>query len=123
MDVIPMKALKRDLRLVINDKFIELGMNGDHHIFREYKKLLMHHQLERFYISDLDWFKGAADLIELVDQLHTQLTPAEDFHILAEMLDLEVPETLSKEELAQLVKAHPSWKAKAFDLELQRRLD
>lgn len=118
-----MKPLKRDIRLIINEKFIELGMNGDHHIFREYKKLLMHNQLERFYISDLDWFKGAADLINLVDQLHTQLTPIEDFRILAEMLDLEVPEEVSKEELAQLVKSNPVWKVKAFDLEIQRRLD
>jgi hypothetical protein len=123
MGEVPMKPLKRDLRLIVNEKFAELGMNGSHHVFREYKALLFSHQLERFFISDIDWFKGAAELLELVDQLHTQLTSLEDFIKLAERLNMEVPASIDKMKLAEWVKSNPNWKVKAFELEVQRRLN
>lgn len=118
-----MKPLKRDFRLIINEKLAELGLDGTHRVVKDYKNLLFYHQLERFQIADIDWFKGAADLLNLVDQLHTQMTTVEELHQLAEMLNIEVPESIGKEELAQLVKSHPDWKVKAFELDLQSRLD
>ena len=61
--------------------------------------------------------------MDLVDQLHTAMTSKDDFIAMAEMLYIEVPSRITKKELAKRVKAHKSWRLKAFELENRKKLE
>lgn len=110
---------KRELMREIDIAFEEAGQK-DEWIYRSYKNLLELNQLVHFQIFEINWFNGAAKIIQLVDQLHTQTTPKEDFLLLAEMLEIPVKDNITKKELVARVKGNPNWRVKAFDLEREK---
>lgn len=92
-------------------------------IYEEYKDLLSREQLPRFQIADMQWFKGAGTILELVDQLHTKVTSKNEFIELAEKLNIEINPAAKKEIIAELVKSNQDWRIKAFEMDNQRRLN
>lgn len=112
----------RDLVRAIDLAFEEAGQKDDW-LHRSFHSLYELEQLAHFQIFEINWFKGAQDILNLVDQLHSAVTSKEDFVAMAEMLEFNLPSRMSKKELAKRVKAHKSWRLKAFELENRKKLE
>lgn len=112
----------RDLVRAIDLAFEEAGQKGDW-LHRSFHSLYELEQLVHFQIFEINWFIGAQDILDLVDQLHSAVTSKEDFVSMAEMLDIDLPSRISKKELVKKVKSHKSWRLKAFELENRKKLE
>ncbi|MGE7305800.1 hypothetical protein AAXE64_27000 [Priestia megaterium] len=113
---------KRELMKEIDFAF-ERARKKDDWIYKQYKNFYELNQLSHFQIFKINWFNGAAQIMSLIDQLHTLVTSKEDFVALAKLSGIEVTSKMKKSELAELVKANPSWRSKTFELERLRRVD
>jgi hypothetical protein len=112
----------RDLVRAIDLAFEEVGQKDDW-LHRSFHSLYELGQLAHFQIFEINWFRGAQDIVDLVDQLHSAVTSKEDFVAMAELLGMDLPNRISKKELAKMVKAHKSWKLKAYELENRKKLE
>lgn len=113
---------KEDLLREIDKAFDEAG-EKDGWMYRSYKNLHRLKQLSHFQIFDINWFPGAARIIDLVDQLHTIETSVKDFLAIAKLLDLNIDSTQSKEVIAKIVKDNKDWRAKSFQLDTMKKID
>lgn len=113
---------KEELLIRIEESFEKLGQR-DNWIYRSYKNLYKKKQLDRFRVFEINWFPGAENLLELIDELHTLETSKEDFIEIAKLLELEFDEKESKKEIASLIKSHKSWRTKSFELERNKSFD
>ena len=102
--------------------FEEAGKKDDW-LYTQYKNFYELNQLSHFQIFELNWFPGAAKIMKLVDQLHSLVTPKHDFIEMAKLLKLQVNSRMTKEELVEVVKSHPSWRSKSFELEKVQRFN
>lgn len=113
---------KRELIREIDNTFKEAGQY-DEWIYREYKSLYELGQLARFQIFDMNWFPGAAKILYLVDQLHTLMTPKEDFITMASLLNLDIDPKTSKSKIVEIVKSQKNWRTKAFELDTMKQMN
>ena len=113
---------KQQLLDEIAEAFQDAGQY-DGWLYESFQNLFRLKQLSHFQIFEINWFPGAARILELVDQLHTIETSKEDFLKISQLLDLQIDNSLSKEEIARQVKSHKSWKAKSFELDTIKKID
>lgn len=114
--------MKRALVKEINETFEKAGKLNDW-IHNEFRSLYELNQLARFQIFDLNWFPGAARIMDLVDQLHTIVTPKEDFLSIASLLHLKLHDHMSKQHIVEVVKAHRDWRTKSFEFEILKQFE
>lgn len=108
------------------EEIVEAFKDADQHeswLFQSFENLLRLKQLSHFYIFEINWFPGAARILDLIDQLHTIETPKEDFMKIAQLLNLQVDNNLSKEEIARQVKSNKNWRVKSFELDRIKNID
>lgn len=113
---------ERELLKEIDTAFVE-SKKKDSWLYKSFQSLYELNQLSHFQIFEINWFPGAARILDLIDQLHTMVTPKEDFLSIAKLLDIEVPIHIDRLELAHLVKQHKSWRVKSFELDTNKQLD
>ncbi|PGQ88157.1 hypothetical protein [Priestia megaterium] len=113
---------KEELLRDIDVAFEEAG-EKESWLYDSYRNLYRLNQLSHFQIFELNWFPGAARILNLIDQLHTIVTSKEEFLSIAKLLNLTLDPSLDKAEIAQQVKKHQSWRAKSFDLDAMKKID
>ena len=113
---------KEELLARIEESFEQLGQR-DSWIYMSYQNLYKKKQLDRFKIFKINWFPGAEDLLELIDELHTLETSKDDFIKIGKLLELEIDKDISKQEIAKLIKSNKSWKTKSYELERNKQFD
>ena len=113
---------KQQLLDEITEAFKDAGQY-DSWLYESFQNLLRLKQLSHFQIFEINWFPGAARILELIDQLHTLETSKEDFLRISQLLNLQLDNSLSKEEIVREVKSQKSWKAKSFELDTIKKID
>lgn len=113
---------KEELLREIDVAFEEAG-EKDSWLYRSYQNLSQLNQLSHFQIFEINWFPGAAKILNLIDQLHTIVTSKEDFLSIAKLLNLTIDPNSEKEEVVEQVKNQQSWRAKSFELDRLKRVD
>lgn len=112
----------RELVRAIDLAFEEAGQQ-DEWIHRSFHSLYELEQLAHFQIFEMNWFNGAQQIVDLVDQLHSATTSKEDFITMAELLNIPLPSRYTKKTLVHMVKSNRSWRLKAFELENRKKLE
>jgi hypothetical protein len=110
-----------ELLQLIDSAFEEAGKKNDW-LYKSYTDLRKLNKLAHFQIFKMNWFNGASRILLLIDELHTQMTSREDFISVAKLLNLEIDENESKDELARNIKKHNNWRVKFFELEQMQNL-
>ena len=114
--------MKEELLREIDIAFEKSGKK-DSWLYDTFQNLFRLNQLSHFQICEINWFPGAAHILNLIDQLHTIETSKEDFICISKLLNLDVNPELDKEVIANLVKSQKSWRAKSFELDTTKKLD
>ena len=114
--------MKEELLREIDIAFEKSGKK-DSWLYDTFQNLFRLNQLSHFQIFEINWFPGAAHILNLIDQLHTIETSKEDFICISKLLNLDVNPELDKEVIANLVKSQKSWRAKSFELDTTKKLD
>lgn len=105
------------------DTVFELVGKKNDWIYNSYITLRDLNQLDHFHIYEMNWFEGASEILNLIDTLHTEMTPKEDFIYMAKMLNISINPNNPKKVIAAQVKKFDAWKAKSFELEHIRRIE
>ena len=111
---------QRELVRAINGEFERAGKKH-HWLHDRFLDLYQKKQLANFRIFDINWFKGAGDIMEYVSLLHDAQTPMEDFLAMAELMSIGVDEKITKKELAAQVKARKDWRVYARKVEMWKQ--
>lgn len=111
---------KRDLVRAINQEFERAGKKHSW-IHDRFLDLYTKEQLANFRIFDINWFKGAADIMRYVSMLHDIQTSREDFLAMADLMGIAVEDGISKKRLSELVKERKDWRVYARKVEMWKQ--
>jgi hypothetical protein len=111
---------KRELYYAIQKSLKKSGLRY-HWLYKSFHHLYEQNKLSHFQIFDMHWFKGAQEIVDYVDELHTKMTSKQDFLKMADLLALKVAPYHSKKKIAEQVKAHTRWRSASFQLEAMNK--
>lgn len=111
---------RRELIRAINRDFKRYGKEHSW-IHESFNSHVEKNTLAHFRITDIAWFKGASEILEKVDRLHTLMTSRKEFAALAEYMGFIVDDQMSKRALVQLVKSQKAWRLWYFEYDKEKR--
>lgn len=111
----------RELVRAINETFYKAGLKNSW-LHDQFLDLYTRRELEQFRIPDIVWFKGAADIMRMVSDLHTNQSSKEELVMMAEILGEDCCMSDAKKTVAAVVKANRNWRVAAWKLrQLERK--